>query len=115
MDCVRGECVSRAAAGGYREDWRKIPESLDTGTCSSMDELRGYRRMFKEYVEDLQGQLGQRIPAGFAYCTCEKGRKIVFERAVGLSAVKSLSERLRGDARRRCGGCAGNPVVERVE
>jgi len=71
--------------------------------------------MFKEYVEDLQGQLGQRIPAGFAYCTCEKGRKIVFERAVGLSAVKSLSERLRGDARRRCGGCAGNPVVERVE
>ena len=112
MECIRGECVASPDRQS-NDDWRNVPESLEVGIAASLDEVRGYLRLFREYVEDLEGQLGRKVSAGFAYCPCSGNRGgLVYSRAVGVSSIKKLSERTLAEAKRKCGGCASAPVLD---
>ncbi len=113
MDCIDGECVETRKSREYQESWRNPPETFYYEQATSMDEVRGHRKLFVETVQDTEAQLGQKIDLGFSYCVC-KGRKgfIVWAQAMGKTSVRDLAKKTAAAADRDCGGCLGPPVID---
>lgn len=117
-DEVGGDCIPCAEMGarcnsngecvGHRYEYQGDPV-LHSGVADDMNEVKERIKFFKLGIQDLEGQLGRKVTAIFAFCECRNSRRIVWSHAIGKRA-KNVVDKVSQTAK-QCGGCLLSPIT----